>query len=188
MEMLKVGEYSPSFARMSAAAVEFAIRHGAAKVDNLLPYQSHARLTTRNMASIPSLLAARAPELGYYFDLLSIDDNTTGFDAHTDEVDPGAGIHTDTGIIWGLSLLLPRDIETVIGISNTPFSEADIPDLVWRYGPGDGLILRQALEKVNGQAIDLGQAIHGACRTEAAVVDIIDLHTKHLTYSVPAAV
>lgn len=79
-------------------------------------------------------------------------------DAHQDGIRYGG--------LKGFTLLMPYIGDSALfGASQAPFCMSKSlrvtpPPLVWNYGPHDVIITRQALEEINDQPVDLGQAYH----------------------------
>lgn len=187
MEMLTVAEFSPSFSRMSAGTIDYALRHGAAKVDNFLSQESVESLLENGVTTIPSVMARRAPELQTYYDLLGIDDEQVDrISAARLAIAPNTGtIHIDS-IPQGVSLLLPViGGKAIFGANNKKFNPDKMPGFVVEYGVRDAIVLRQSLSAVNGVPVDYDAASHvGLCDVTREIVTI-DFHTSGLTYDLP---
>lgn len=188
MKMLEVIEFSPSFKRMSPAAVAFAIDKGAAKIDTMLSVSSYRTLQREGIHHPPQKLAEIAPELGYYFDLIGVGEDDDRVKTDHYEVYPHYDVHVDDNIEYGLTLLFSPDDAALFAADNTQFGDDEMPSMVWRYGPRDGLLLAQALDTFNDVPVNRGQVYHYGHREEMSVVEGIDFHTRDLTVNmtVPA--
>ncbi len=190
MEMLTVAEFSPSFSRMSAGALAFAVQHGAAKVDEFISAESINNLKDQGLTTIPSLLIKRAPELATYFDILGIDDDDyerIRADARDVSVN-GTPIHTDSNIGYGMSLLLPTSgKKAVFGAGNARFNPQEMPEYVVEYGVGDAIIVRQALLSVNGMKVGHKKAPHIGVGTDPRGIVTIDFHAADISFETASA-
>ncbi len=182
MKMLEVVEFSPSFRRMSPEAIAYAIRYGAAKVDNLLSLDSYDKIEDNGgiEGETPSKIALLAPELGYYMKLLGINDETEGFGTNSYTAYPTSYVHTDENIEFGLSLLMSPEKSAILGASTEHFTDNQMPERVWQYGPRDAIVIRQKVTKFNGDEVNLGAAFHVASRQEEAAIEVIDLHARNI--------
>lgn len=185
MKMLEVAEYSPSFARMSPAVIEYAVKHGAAKVDNLLSESSHDALMDEDVNHDPGKLAELAPELGYYFSLLGVEPDDDRLIGNSYNVYPSTtqapDIHRNSNIEFGIRLILPQENSAIFGVDNRRFQADEMPRRVWGYGPRDGMVLRQGLRTYNGRRVRMQRAWHAGYRTEVSAIFALDLHTEDLS-------
>lgn len=189
MEMLSVAEFSPSFSRMSAGTIDYAVRHGAAKVDNFFPPKSIQSLLTNGLTNIPSLLVCRAPELQTYFEILGVDDEQVGnITTERLPVEANTGdIHTDA-ISPGLTLLVPLlGGKAIFGANNEPFSPDEIPGFVVEYGVTDVVVVRQGLTWVNDESVDYTWASHVGRGDTLREIASIHYRTSELNYELPQA-
>ena len=89
------------------------------------------------------------------------------FDEHNDNTNQdNLKSHQDSNPIKGLSLLVPKNgADAFFGASNRDefcASSDNLPDMLWLYGPGDIIIIRQRIASINGRSVGLDQVHHAA--------------------------
>lgn len=184
MKMLEVVEFSPSFSRMSAATIDFAIKHGAAKVDKFLSKESVRNLRENRLAAIPSIMVSRVPEMEEYYRLLGVDDSSfIKLSVSKLDIPPrGFEIHTDGVAANGLTLLMPIEgKKAIFGASNTDFRASDMPGYVVEYGQRDAILLRQRVTVFDGVQVDYKQTWHEGYSGEQRQLAAVDFMHEEIT-------
>lgn len=167
------------------------IEHGAVKFNNLLSEQSVERLQRRLPLDL-ELLIHSAPELEDAFGVFGLEpQNDNLLLIHDEEL--GASTleemvaHQDSRPA-GLAFLIPRfGPRALFAASNNAFNGLRLPVMTTEYGVGDLMVVRQKLEKLDGQEVNLEGAWHLGSATEDRhvvtvdwVAPVLQLHPERL--------
>ncbi len=187
--------YSPEFTEFGPEALKACIDDGAAKVTGLLSKDSIARVQEKGGTQDLGVLTSRVPEVRSIVSYIT-DANTYGemvvncsSNSH-----PAKGVedheygHVDGGIAGcGLSMLLPiSGAPAFFGADEDDFvlfgrDESAAPSLIWEYGVGDVIFLRQALASVNGRWLEKEPIIHCGMSGTSRELQIVDFIVADIT-------
>ncbi len=159
------------------SAKEQLVEHGAVKFAELLGEQSIQRIQKRLPLNL-ELLIHSAPELedafgafgleAYNDNLLLIHDEELGA-SNLEEMEA----HQDSRPA-GLAFLIPRfGPRALFASSNQKFNGLHLPAMTSEYGVGDLMVVRQKLEVLDGQEVDIDGAWHlGSANADRSVITV----------------
>lgn len=177
-------KFSPEFDTFSREALDFCLKHGAAKLGGIFDPTDVTKLSP-TFPQHPELLSYQLPELHEFYKLLLLgyedldDENKIRISSDTiDPFRPDERIrplsHTDMDAPRGISLLVPiSGDEAFFGAKDSRFSEEIEPDFLTIYGLGDAILLRQRV--TDQQGVTYPQAHHLGISTQSRQIIAIDV-------------
>lgn len=192
MSNTSVIELAPSFDQINMISIESCLENGAAKIDNLLSPGSVERLATGTIPGTAAEFVLAASELSQFFDAFKVEPDTKLRSERPTSLsfafDDGPPPHIDRDPISkttlkGMSLLMPMSGEPALfGASNEKFVWNQIPSFLTEYGVGDGMLLRQEIESVNGISCFMLCAWHLGVAATTRTFLAIDLDNPNIRY------
>ncbi len=176
-----------SFEREAAISC---LRNNAVKIGNVLSPESVWALR-QGVPKVPSLLVHdnKAPELKGFFDLFDdVDIDTPGLVRIGDVIEipkyNGKAVpHIDRGVRSGLSILIPIDGEDACFSADDEYFAGDVyPGYVETYGLGDVMLLRQPIETVDGETVNLSASWHMGLSPAIRKVVTVDYEQPNLRF------
>lgn len=199
--IMKRLQEAPTFSQLDAEAISQAVDCGVAKISNFVGEATLALLQKRfgigDDAELDSQVVRILPELAPVYEQLYTEANiANGMAMKVSVVALGAsvskGSHQDTVAPKGLSLLIPYiGPEALFAASSLPFKlswqtfepkpmNAFAPEYLTTYGPGDAVLLRQAIDNCDGQPRDLEKTHHAGLADDRRKLLILDFITMNL--------